>query len=79
MAAAQPIAHGLAALGGALVREDGVNPIDKNGSAPGSGSVCCRNRAYLDNSILADQRSQKLCAVGMTTLEPVVLGLASPV
>jgi len=38
------------------------------------GSVCFWSLAYLANSILLDQRLQESCAVGMTTLEPVVLG-----
>ena len=65
-------------LVGAVVAHDGINPIDKGGSAHGYGSVCFWNLAYLANSILLDQRLQESCAVGMTTFEPVVLGFAWP-
>jgi hypothetical protein len=65
-------------LDGAVVAHDGINPVDKSGSAHGYGSVCFWNLAYLANSILLDQRLQEFCAVGTTTLEPVILGFCWP-
>lgn len=74
MEVARCIAHDTAVFDGALAAHSGMNPIDKNGSAPWVGAVRFWSLAYLDNSILLDSRLQEFCAIGRTTFEYAVLG-----